>query len=331
MCIYKQIKHRVLEDYTERLDEANEAIDRIFQLASQAHLGLSESLAFTPTNETDTVVVYNSLAHDRSEVVRVDFVRRKGVTTIPSVVDSNGQAVPAQLKVNDEIISQLTVSASPAAPYEDSLYFVAQVPALGYATYQLVFAATNSTTTVAPTVTMRAETLTSEHVVASFDASTGVLSSIKNVALNYEVAASQNYWQYVDGVGGAYCLVEQNEAVAVAGPLAVHTTSGPIFSEVVQSYSYGNGLQQRVRLGPHDHHLEVKHEVGMLEGGRELVSRIVTNLDTQGTLFNDDSGFKEYRKRQRNETGSIAQNYHALVQVITLDLREKEEKRAKIF
>lgn len=308
----------VLEDYTMRLDEANAAIHNIFEATSQAHLNLSAALLVEPTNTTTSVVIYNSLAHDRSELVHVHFVRPQGVTTIPSVFDSAGHPIPAQVKVNDEIISQLTVSAQPAALFEDSLYFKANVAALGYATYMLVFGDQNSSSTVLPNITMSPQPLSNSYMTVEFDGRTGLLSALRDISSGVTVRATQSYHQYIDGVGGAYCLVEQNAAVRIAGPVAVHTTKGPLFAEVVQTYAYGNGLQQRVRLCASCDAVEILHDIGMLQGGREIVSRLETDIRTAGTLYNDDSGFFEYRQRQRNDTGPIAQNYHAFVQTAAL-------------
>ena len=56
-------------------------------------------------------------------------------------------------------------------------------------------------------------------------------------------------WQYLDGQGGPYCLIEQSRAVPLPPPFRVATTIGPVMREVVQWFAYGNGLQQRVRLG----------------------------------------------------------------------------------
>jgi hypothetical protein len=56
----------------------------------------------------------------------------------------------------------------------------------------------------------------------------------------------QEYMQYLDGPGGAYCMIEQQEAVPLPPPYLVSVTTGPVMQEVVQSYAYGHGLQQRV-------------------------------------------------------------------------------------
>ena len=50
------------------------------------------------------------------------------------------------------------------------------------------------------------------------------------------VKVTQSYWNYLDVQGGAYCLVEQTDAVLVNGPVRVTTVIGPVFQQVSQTY-----------------------------------------------------------------------------------------------
>ena len=67
-----------------------------------------------------------------------------------------------------------------------------------------------------------------------------------------KVLYRQTYSQYLDGGGGAYCLIEQNPAVELALPYQVSQTSGPVMQEVLHRYAYSSGLTQRTRIIQHD-------------------------------------------------------------------------------
>lgn len=64
--------------------------------------------------------------------------------------------------------------------------------------------------------------------------------------------------------------------------------------------------------------VEVEHSSGRLVGNRELVSRITTDLCTDGTLLTEASGFSELYERPLNLTAPISQNYHSLVQTAAI-------------
>ena len=67
-----------------------------------------------------------------------------------------------------------------------------------------------------------------------------------------KVLYRQTYSQYLDGGGGAYCLIEQSPAVELALPYQVSQTSGPVMQEVLHRYAYSSGLTQRTRIIQHD-------------------------------------------------------------------------------
>ena len=76
-----------------------------------------------PTVNTTTVMLYNALAHDRTDVVEVAFVRTKGMTGWPTVYDYKGAILLAQLSPNDEV--NPWQSTTPI--YKDAVYFKATV------------------------------------------------------------------------------------------------------------------------------------------------------------------------------------------------------------
>lgn len=316
---------RVLEDYTARLDEAEAALAGILTNSLQHVAGTATPPALQPSLSTASIIVYNPLPHDRRELVSAAFVRPPGILTWPTVRDHLGQPIVAQMGVNDTLLAAqffCTVScpgAYAAPKFDDVVFFIAVVPALGLATYSLEFdALANSTTTVVPTITSLSANnheISNEYLHVEFHPTSKLLQRVTtlgegSVAIN----VTQTYWNYVDGPGGAYCLVEQSAAQPVAAPGRASVVVGPVFQQVSQTYTYGQGLLQRYRLVQGSALLTVHHVIGTLPGNRELVSKLDTDLASADILHYDASGFWELRSDELNATGPVSQNYHALVQ-----------------
>ena len=305
-----------------------------------------------------TVLIFNPSAHTRVERVRVEFSQPKATPSssffIPTVYSmprrelgqTKRSEVTAQMEVNDQRTTQLTNSHHPPVHWLNSaLYFLATVPPLASVAYSLEFemdAASkqliNSSTTAVPMLAVGAAAVariglgykddpSCLHV--SFNSADGLMQGLEVGCANpTKASARQTYLQYVDAVGGAYCLIEQTSAVELAAPFRVALTRGPVFEEVVQNWGYGYGLQQRVRVvrptasaavavvAPTT--VEVEHSSGRLAANRELISRITTDLCSGGTVFTEASGFSELYPRPLNRTASIAQNYHSLVQTAAI-------------
>jgi hypothetical protein len=266
------------------------------------------------------VLLFNQLAQDRNEVVRVEFVRPPQVAndSWPTVLDLTGKPVISQLELNDQLLCE--GCAHPAPVFANALHFSAYVPAFGFTTYRLSFSfnaskynaqaaqdASVSATTrpggvLTPTpgsYTAFPEVRQGVHVPRfisngilnislSDDAMMSSITSVKNGAT---IQARQWYHEYLDGLGGAYCLVEQGPARASPPPFQVVSAVGPIFSELTYTAMSGRGLQQRMRLVRDGEHVEVVHSVGTLAEGRELISRLDTDLDSEAVLHTDDSGW----------------------------------------
>lgn len=171
------------------------------------------------------------------------FTRPLGCEFVsPTVLDASGAAVQAraptphaahdtadaqsqaQIGVNDTLLAMMfecTVSCPQLyteSKYTDSLHFIAQVPAGGYATFTLSFdPLRNSSTTHYPVISPVSQTssITNGHVTLDFSPDTGLLTRATTSG-GSEFAVRQNYWSYIDPQGGAYCLVEQQAAVQLS-------------------------------------------------------------------------------------------------------------------
>ena len=349
---------QVIEDYTARLDEAQQAISQLLIDSIQAVSGSATPPSLIPTpTVVQQYLLYNPLPHDRTELVHIAFTRPSGILTSPTVRDmSSGATILAQLEAND---TTLTQAPNLLNPYSNVVCFMAPIPAFGFSTFTIEFNPTqNSTTTVYPSIVFGAVTLANYNIKVLFDNVTNLMTSVINLIDNLQMDVSQTYWNYVDGQGGAYCLIEQAPAVPIPLPYNVITVSGkkkfdsffishvafslfhppppllfyfillllllkmiilgPVFQEVTQTYAYGLGLQQRIRLCTTATVVEIDHAIGVLPGGREIISRLSTDLQTGPHLFTDASGFKELQDRVLNVSGPIAQNYHPFVQTAVL-------------
>ncbi len=77
--------------------------------------------------------------------------------------------------------------------------------------------------------------------------------------------------------------------------------------------------------------VEIVHTGGHLPGGRELVSRITTDLRTNSSVYTEASGSSELYARASQRRGrSVAQNYHALVQSAALRDESVEAQRRQL-
>ncbi len=253
----------VLSDYRARLAEANAATAQLCAASVGELVGLHDrDLRTSPRKGDNAVIFFNPAPHARRELVRMAFTRpdESGTLFIPTVVvqqhaTSNATTpVVAQMEVNDQIHTPLTVPPHPAPRFNDALYFIADVAATATARYFVEWdpAGRNSSTTVLPTVDVGADAVArhaigfadrageaTNHAVR-FDAVDGVMREI-SAGRTISAAVRQTYWQYLDGQGGAYCVVEQSPAVELARPYYVALTRGPVLQEVVQRFAFGAG------------------------------------------------------------------------------------------
>ena len=332
-----------LEDYTARLVEAKNASTSIVMASLEAMTGV-QHLQASPALDSNAMLVFNPTGQSRTEIIRFEFPMGHG-NILPTVyrLGAKGSQVPivAQIEINDRLETQLTVSHIAPPLCANALYFLAEdIPPLGTASFVLEFGSTNSTTTVVPDVLIGAEQVAKEGLGFTddplcqrvhFNPTDGLMEGLEvrsggvDCSVSEEVgentitmAVKQAYWQYLDGPGGAYCLIEQAPAVPVPPPFRVALTKGPILQEVVQSFAFGSGLTQRVRLIKGGEWVEVVHSSGRLLGNRELVSRFETDLINNATVHTEASGFCELYPRKFNDSASIGQNYHSMVQTAVI-------------
>jgi hypothetical protein len=336
----------VLSDYILRLNEADNNTNIILKTSIEKIANLKRDTLVDETNmkisnkSNDHFIVFNPTLTPRSELKKMIFNRPSNVpkTTLPTIsliqMDGSSQPVVAQIVVNDRLVTQNTVNNHPPSRYLDELYFVTNVPPLGTARYQLTWendGKTNSTTTVYPTIINGIEGIGLRFqddpncLIVEFNADDTLASFIRiGCQSSIKVSYRQTYKHYLDGGGGAYCLIEQRSAIEVPHPYKVSQTSGPIMQEVVHSYSYSSGLSQRTRIIQNDSTVHIIHNAGRLPSDRELVSSIASDINNYQIsnklpiVQTEASGAIELYSRIFNATSSIAQNYHSMVQTAVI-------------
>jgi len=288
----------VLTDYTLRLVEADLNTNAILISSLEATNQMKpKTLNATFNQNANTLLVFNPSTSTRTELIQMEFQRPKGipVTTLPTVSVMNlkeGTATPitAQIMVNNHFVSSNTGGAggssthTPPSSYIDALYFVADnVKPLDTNHYTISWnKLKNSTTTVYPTIKNGIDGIGLDSSLFENDMQClkvefnpdDTLGSFISTGCNgpdiIQMEYRQTYKQYLDGGGGAYCIIEQDKAVEVPLPYYVQTVYGPCMQEVVHKYAYSSGLTQRTRIIINDPTVHVIHDGGRLPSDREL-------------------------------------------------------------
>lgn len=306
-----------LEDYFKRLSAGYNASMEVLgkALAALSSDGSAGGDLHSPEQDGSSafITVFNPLGCQHSAVVEVK---------LPSALHVSARSSPPQ------VTSHLTGKAVMAQMKADgsALYFKVALPASGSLSFHLSKAKSSSTTQW-PNVTHTAPTtpVANSAIEVSFTAD-GALASIKNLKDGVSVAAKQQYMNYLTNQGGPYMLVEKAAAkpleMATSDGTGVQTVTGPIFTEVVQTFNgWGSAsstqpgptrLMQTTRMvsGAVDV-VEVMHDIPVLPMDHELISRITTDLGSE-TIWTDDTGFELY-PRPLNHSLPISGSYHSLV------------------
>lgn len=94
---------RVLEDYTQRLQEGTEALQPILDVAVAALAGASDTRSRSSSAGEFAAVVFNPLGYNRSQLVRVTFPRvnnSQGWPLLPTILGPDKRPVPAQVEID---------------------------------------------------------------------------------------------------------------------------------------------------------------------------------------------------------------------------------------
>eukprot|EP00927_Polykrikos_kofoidii_P010586 TRINITY_DN14462_c0_g1_i1.p1 TRINITY_DN14462_c0_g1~~TRINITY_DN14462_c0_g1_i1.p1 ORF type:complete len:1029 (-),score=189.34 TRINITY_DN14462_c0_g1_i1:76-3162(-) len=281
-------------------------------------------------------VVWNGLAQERDEIVEVPVGGSAGMAEGIGVrvlaLDSNGGSseIPSQLVPSLPSVTNYGREAGGSAA---TVLFKAMLPSLGFQAYRAEVISTslllNSRQPVEENV------LENDHLALLF--CNGVLCKLTDKKAGVSTIVQQSWFYYNGSTGdaassqhsGAYIFrPKPGDAIQIGDGKPVFAfVRGEVASEVHQTFT--PWLSQRIRLARDAKHVEISFTVGQIpiekDIGKEVISRISTDLQNAGACFTDSNG-REMLPRQRdfrptwklNQTEPIAGNYFPVVSAVSI-------------
>lgn len=330
-------KQHVTFDYAKRLSRGRNSamtevagvLQSMMEVKAQQDFTVCELRNISSCAATESVgrsskrtcfALWNGLAREREELVELPVSSAQ----VEVVQAGNQEAVPVQLARS---LPSVTNYGRPAGGA--SLTLLAQLtrPALGFGGFCLQETGSALPIPAIENVTGGVEVLENDYLSLQFQG--GMLSKIEDKVNKISTQAEQNWFWYEGSVGnnessqqsGAYIFrPNRSQALPVfTGLPFMQITRGPLADEVVQTV--GSWVMQRMRLGKKAKHVEITYTVGEIpvdDGvGKEIVSRISTDIKTAGTCYTDSNG-REMIYRQRDyraswnftQTEPVAGNYY---------------------
>eukprot|EP01116_Phalansterium_solitarium_P021418 TRINITY_DN664_c0_g1_i1.p1 TRINITY_DN664_c0_g1~~TRINITY_DN664_c0_g1_i1.p1 ORF type:complete len:981 (-),score=289.32 TRINITY_DN664_c0_g1_i1:155-3097(-) len=302
--------------------------------------GKSPSLTLDPSTMAQlapgqpvAMLVYNALSWNVTQPVRVPAFCSNAVVT-----DSLGRPVPSgvQASLPTHPIPCLAAGTcgypAVAAPME--LFFEAQLPAMGYATFfvSLNGSACNATVPAAVSPVPGSEfVLENGFLSLTFSQPNGQLVAIDNLVSGVSTTVKQNFFRYhadanaTSASEGTYVFHPLGPAELItAAPISFEVRANSYVQEVRQVFTapcldpntVDCGISQVVRIytgsntSEARNFIEVVHSVGPISPEVDIVTRYSTSLSTGQTLFTDNNCF-EIQQRTLDPTKSdpIAGNF----------------------
>lgn len=131
----------VLEDYTQQLAAAQTASQDVLELSLQEVTTATAPVHLQQTGTDNTIIVYNPLAYDRDEIVAVDLPPPPSTSAPSSHKSSSPSSSSSPPPASDvwpailDCNSQLIIAQASSSPANRTVYFRAQIPALGHALF----------------------------------------------------------------------------------------------------------------------------------------------------------------------------------------------------
>lgn len=278
---------------------------------------LNQTICDVSTGSTAFAInLYNALGRSRTELVRVPVF-----TPYIAVRDPTGAYINCDVLDTWTVPGASAAQEDPSAPY--TLYFVATVPAMGFATYfvepssesRLV---SSKTYAVDPNAPVKSIKLSSESIDISVSLNSGSISEVTDnragtsYRMSHDIAWYPSYAKDGEQNSGAYIF---RPATYVANilprPAKVEVYEGELVTEVRQIYGDdADWVGQTFRFPKQDltdgngGYIEVDYSVGPIpiddNVGKEVVLRFnMTTLKTNGRFYTDSNG-REFLERQRD-------------------------------
>ncbi|XP_077318426.1 alpha-mannosidase 2 [Lithobates pipiens] len=283
----------------------------------KAQDALPQKTVIKVTGHPRPIAVFNPLEQERLSVVSV-YVSSPKV----KVMDAAGKSVKAQISaVWDEatVVSQDTYQVS----------FLAQLPPLGLAVYQLVETESPETVKADYTIFTRGRskiasngvfyvnelddivrdlTLENSYLQLGFSQTSGLLEKmkIKESGKTHDMKVAFNWYGTTSNrdKSGAYLFLPDGDAKPyVSDPPIIRVTHGSVFSEIV---CFFNHITHTVRLynvqGFEGQSPEITNIVDIRgESNREIVMRISSDINSQNRFYSDLNGYQIQPRQTLNK------------------------------
>ncbi|KAJ7563275.1 hypothetical protein O6H91_03G104000 [Diphasiastrum complanatum] len=314
------------------------------------------NISYCPPTEADivsgkslVVVAYNSLGWAREELIRIPVTN-----SMLEVKDSKGNVIPSQLVPLSEGSEKVrNIYINGGSQNKDLIFylvFYASVPPFGYNSYFVTTSMANNPNQARKSSVEKLDSgavvLKSHDLTLTFSRN-GQLMHFENHRTKTNASIEQSYCWYnaSDGntnksrlqASGAY-IFRPNSSTCFPiqdpdnyAPLKV--IRGTLVDEIHQEIS--PWVFQVVRLVKTSEHVEVEFVVGPIpiedELGKELVTKLRTNISSVGEFYTDSNG-RDFVKRVRNYrsdwnynvTEPVAGNYYPVNLGLYLKDNEKE-------
>ncbi|CAE7688933.1 unnamed protein product [Symbiodinium pilosum] len=331
-------KQHVTFDYAERLAKGraaavtgiSAALGRLTDARSSSEFSYCDlrnvsvcapTEAVGKTNKRACFALWNGLGHEREELIELPVSTDK----VEVVNGMSNQAVEIQLV---ESLQSLTNYGAQAGGAAHTLLALVKLPAVGHASYCLQTAGAPAPKAQLANISQGdCQAIENENLKLWFCA--GMLANITDKLSKVSARAEQSWMWYNASLGnaessqasGAYIFrPNRSQAFPVfTGLPFMRLFRGPLADEVHQEV--GSWISQRIRLARGSRHVEITHtvrEIPVDDGwGKEIVSRISTDLKNSGVCYTDSNG-REMLQRKRdyrptwklNQTEEVAGNYY---------------------
>lgn len=280
---------------------------------------------------TAAVVVQNSLGWHRSDYVKLAIPVSSVNVTNAQGVSIKSQIDPPSFSTNNDGLYTLWFEVN-MGPLSYETFYIAPVLS-GPASSSL--ASVVYTVTSFPNATSTSAYLLSNGKIA-VNFVGGLIDSISDENTLYNT--KQSIWEYtsstdLDQPSGAYIFRNNGSAVDLmqySHNLTMTVVSGPLVRSAYQYWfltinitshlpTVDTNVSQTVRLFQSSNELvsnrvAIDYQVGPLDGNREMISRWVTEISNNQTLWQDDSGFIYlHRFFNASQTLVIPGNYYPIV------------------
>ena len=284
------------------------------------------------------LLVYNPLARSVRRLVAVPCERANA-----TVIDGSDQAlIPSQVNP----VMKSNANQANSAAYV--IFFVAEVPPLGYNTYFITWSTLTVKAEQTPTVhrmkqmsvlqrrllptasastssksslsaTSPTVTIANEFWQLHFDVDSGLLTFITNVQSSRVIPFNQSFYWYAsnqaDGQTNseAYIFrpnVSTAEPFAFSNKATLQVLAGKVVSECRQIFN--TWATQIVRLVAGSPIIEFEYVIGHIDindgQGKEVITRYSSDIASSGVFYTDSNG-REMQRRVRNERAAFQWDY----------------------